>query len=150
MHPKVDRLVGGALLAVAVLLAVGPAHGQTMKMVVTQIPMPADETAQPLEGLKYGQPWVVEFTSISVVRDLDKNLAQWTVTGSSGRARPERVQIVVKLLDASGKDIAAAKKSTIVKTGGDSYEYVIKMKVKPEVWDAAETVKIFVNFFIAA
>ncbi len=57
---------------------------------------------------------------------------------------------MVKLLDASGKDIATAKKSTIVKTGGDSYEYVVKMKVKPEVWDEAETVKIFVNFFIAA
>ncbi len=150
MKRRLGRLAGCVVLAGSILLAVVPAHAQTMKMVVTEIDVPTGDTVQTLEGLKYGQPWVVEFTSIRVERDLEKNLALWFITGSSGRARPERVQIVVKLMDSSGKDIATAKKATFVKTGGDNYEYVLKMKVKPEVWDAAKSVKVFVNFYIAS
>lgn len=150
MRGRLIRHFGGATVAAAVLLAVGSVHGQTMKMVGTEIPMPADDAPQPLKGLKYGHPWTVEFTSIRVEHDPAKNVAMWTIRGSSGRARPERVQIVVKLMDASGKDVAAVKKSTVVKTGSDEHDYVLKMKVKPGAWEAARSVKIFVNFFIAS
>lgn len=143
-------MAGITVFVAVILLAVGPGHAQTMKMVVTQIPVPTDDAPQPLEGLKYGHPWIVEFTSIRVEWDPAKSLALWTITGSSGRARPERVQIMVKLLDESGNDLATAKKATIVKTGGKNSDYVLKMKVKQEDWDAASVVKVFVNFFIAA
>ena len=150
MRRRLIRHFGGTTVAVVVLLAVGSVHGQTMKMVGTEIPLPTDDALQSLKGLKYGHPWTVEFTSIRVEHDPAKNVAMWTISGSSGRARPERVQIVVKLMNASGKDIAAVKKSTVVKTGGDEHDYVLKMKIKPGVWEAARSVKIFVNFFIAS
>jgi hypothetical protein len=139
-----------AAVMVALLAGAAAAHGQTMKIVSTKVPLPADSEPQLLKNLKYGYPWVVEFTSIRVDRNPEKNQALWTITATSDRAKPARVKIAVKLFNADGKDIAGARKTTVIKTGTEESEYQVKMKLKPGVWESAEQVQISVGFLIGA
>lgn len=142
----------GVCAAVIVLATAALADGEVMKMVAVTIPVPNDDEPDELPGLKYGAPWVAEFTSIRLQRDADPGADPqrplWTITGSSDRARPIRVQLVLTILNREGEFLASTKKMVFLKNNQDNQEFEIKMKLKAERWSRAAKIKIRVNYLI--
>lgn len=142
------------MLTTTLLAIAAPVAGQAMKVAAQSIPMPTDDEPQPLTEVRYGATWTVEFDSIKLDVEseagAEKVEAVWTVTGVNSRPRPTRAQLTVILLSADGKTVASARKSLMVKPGGEPHEYVLEMKVKREDWEGAERVKLQANFFIAS
>jgi hypothetical protein len=144
------------VITLALMIAGGVSTGfaQAMKVAAQSIPIPSDDKPHELTEVRYGASWTVDFRSIRLEigsqADADKVEASWTVTGVNSRSRPTRAQLSVILLDADGKAVATAKKSLMVRPGGEPYEYEIKMKVKQRDWQRAERVKLQANFFIAS
>ena len=149
--------VGWALVVVVCLLVTfgtaSPLFGQSMKNVVATVPLPAEGEEASLPGLRYGYPWTTQFTSIRWAADKeesDRIRILWTVSGSSGRARPQRVRVEINVLDASGETVAAVVKRVIFRPSTQDQKFKIKMKVSPENWTRAEALRIMGNFFIGS
>lgn len=145
---------GVLLTTVCILMPSSPALAQAMKVAAQSIPMPTDEDPCPLTEVFYGVTWKVEFSSIRLEMlsepGADKVRARWTVTGVNSRPRPTRAQLSIILLDGSDKAVGTAKKSLMVKPGGEPHDIEIEMKVKAGDWERAERVKLQANFFVAS
>lgn len=145
---------GVLVTAACILLPAAQAEAQAMKVAAQSIPMPADEEPCPLTEVFYGVTWRVEFSSIRLELisepGADKVRARWTVTGVNSRPRPTRAQLSIILLDDNDKSVGTAKKSLMVKPGGEPHDIEIEMKVKASDWERAERVKLQANFFVAS
>jgi len=148
---------GWALLVVVCLLVMigttSPLFGQSMKIVVATVPLPTEGEEVSLPGLRYGHPWRTELTSIRWVVDKeesDRIRVLWTLSGSNGRARPQRVRIEINVLDDSGETVAAVVRTVILKHSTKDQKIKIKMKASLQKWTRGESLRIMGNFFIGS
>jgi hypothetical protein len=139
------------------LLALGsaaPASAQAMKMAGESVPLPSGDEPRPLQKVFYGKSWKIEFTSIALRLDsepgFDPVRALWTLTGRNTRPKPARAQLMVVLLDGGGKSLATAKKTFLIKSGGDAQPYTVEMKVPSASWARAERVSVQASFFVGS
>ena len=152
----VSRIGWFLVVLVCLLVMIGttsPLYGQSMKNVVATVPLPAEGEEASLPGLRYGYPWTVQFTSIRWAVDKeesDRIRILWTVSGSSGRARPQRARFQIDVLDASGETVAAVVTRVIFRPNTKDQKFKIKMKVPPQKWARAESLRIMGNFFVGS
>ena len=149
--------VGWALVVVVCLLVTfgtaSPLFGQSMKNVVATVPLPEEGEEVSLPGLRYGYPWRTEFSSIRwavVKEESDRIRILWTVSGSSGRARPQRARFQINVLDASGETVASVVKRVIFRPNTKDQEFKIKMKIPLQKWTRAESLRLMGNFFVGS
>lgn len=131
----------------------GPLFGQSMRVISTTVPLPAEDAEVSLPGLAYGYPWKTQFTSIRWAVDKeesDRIRILWTVSGSNSRAKPQRARFKLDLLDDSGEAVGTYVKSMIFRPSTKDQKFKIKMKVPLDQWTRVEALRITVNFIIGA
>ncbi|MEN8164537.1 MAG: hypothetical protein ABFS37_10445 [Acidobacteriota bacterium] len=115
--------------------------------------MPAEGKEVSLPGLAYGYPWKAEFTSMRwnvAKKESDRIRILWTVSGASGRSRPQRARFEIDILDASGEKVGTALKTMILRPSTKEQKFKIKMKVPLQKWARVEKLRIQVNFFVGS
>jgi hypothetical protein len=76
----------------------------------------------------------------------DPTVADWRFVGSNSDGQQHRVEIFVRLLDASGKQIEMFSKSFILPGGTHDQACVVPMQLKAEHWKAAKSVRIVTDW----
>jgi len=143
-------------VGVCLLFTLGTAGllcGQSMKVISTTVPLPAEDEEVSLPGLAYGYPWKTEFTSIRWAVDKeegDRIRILWIVSGSNGRSRPQRVRFKLDVLDDSGEAVGTYVKSMIFRPSTKDQKFKVKMKVPLEQWTRVEALRITVNFIVGS
>lgn len=138
------------LVVLVTTLATGAAHaGGTMKMTAATIEKPADDAVQELAGLFYGTRVVSAVRTVRLTGVEDKGAKQvltWLFTGDNQNAKIQRVDLTVELLDGEGERRALGRSTYLLQPSAKGQEHELDMKVAPEDWAAAVTVRIQANF----
>ena len=117
----------------------------------TAIDVPEPGMEVPLSGLTYkGTLFEAKVTSARLERkseaDADPMVAEWTFLGSNSDGQIHRVEIFVRLLDDSGKQLGMFAKKFILSGGSHDQPCVVPMKVDAETWKATRSVRIVTDW----
>ena len=142
-----SRAAGAVLLS----LAAGVAFASLMQHSETTIPVPAAGEATPLKGLSYkSSRFEASITSLTVkvtsAEGADPARVEWNFTASNTDGQIHRVEMQVRLMDESGKQIGWATGKYPVRAGARGETFLIPMKVKADVWRAAKKARIFADW----
>jgi len=137
--------------AVALSLAAGVAFASLMQHSETTIPLPAAGEAKSLKGLSYkSRRFEASITSLTVrvksEEGADPVRADWVFTASNTDGQVHRVEMQIRFLDESGKQIGWSTRKYAVRAGASGETFPIAMKVKADVWRAAKKVRIFADW----
>ncbi|MDQ5859085.1 MAG: hypothetical protein M3542_12525 [Acidobacteriota bacterium] len=137
--------------AVVLSLTSGVAFAALMQHSETTIPLPASGEATPLKGLSYkSRRFEASITSLTVkvksAEGADPALADWVFTASNTDGQVHRVEMQIRFLDESGKQIGWSTGKYAVRAGASGMTFPIAMKVKANVWRAAKKVRIFADW----
>ncbi len=141
-----------SVLLMAVLAAVPIALlAALMHRTQTVIDVPEPGTDVPLSGLTYkGAQFEAKVTTARLERkgeaDADPVVAEWTFLGSNSDGQMHRVEIFVRLLDESGKQLEMFSRKSILSGGSRDHPCVVPMKVKAETWKATRSVRIVTDW----
>lgn len=142
-----SRAAGAVLLS----LAAGVAFAALMQHSETTIPLPPGGEATSLKGLSYkSRRFEASVTSLTVRMKSEENaalvLADWVFTANNTDGQVHRVEMQIRFLDESGKQIGWSTGKYAVRAGASGETFPIKMKVKAEMWRAAKKVRIFADW----
>ena len=140
-----------AIFAVALSLASAVAFAALMQHSETTIPIPEGGVATSLKSLSYkSRRFEASITSVTLQvkseERADPALVEWTFTSSNTDGQVHRVEMQVRLLDESGKQIGWATGKYAVRAGASGEPFTISMKVKADVWRAAKKARIFADW----
>jgi hypothetical protein len=142
-RPSLCGLIGLAL-ASAFLLAALMQHSETT------IPMPVPGEKTPLSKLEYRARFVASIDSVTVqVKSepgVDPIVSEWVFTGSNSDGQAHRVEIVLRLLNDAGKQIAFYSARRVLPPGAHGMEISLPTKVSSEGWSATKKVRIFADW----
>jgi len=138
---------------VAVFLLCAVVASAAMQIGSTTIAVPEDDEPVLLAGLSYpGAGWTVEFTSVRVHIDSDKDvdpaIVMWTMSAASSRPMVQKVIIEIFVENSAGKKLKSVKKFVVVKSNSEQQEFPIKMKIKKADWEQAHKVRIKTTFTV--
>lgn len=139
------------LLVLPALVPIALAAFPLMHRTQTTFDVPEPGTDVPLSGLTYkGRLFEAKVTTARLERkgeaEADPMVAEWTFLGSNSDGQLHRVEIYVRLLDESGKQLAMFAKKFILSGGSHDQPCVVPMKVKAEIWKATRSVRIVTDW----
>ena len=137
--------------AVVLSLASGVAFAALMQHSETTIPVPAAGEATSLKGLSYkSRRFEASITSVTVrmksEEGADPVLMDWVFTASNTDGQVHRVEMQIRFLDESGKQVGWSTGKYAVRAGASGSTFPIAVKVKGDVWRAAKRVRIFADW----
>jgi len=141
------RLFLGLLFAAVAAYSTAALMQRTQTVV--DIPEPGKDV--PLSALSYkANAFEAKNTSVRFEPDgdaaADPLKAGWRFVGSNSDGQQHRVEIFVRLLDASGKQVDMFSKSFILPGGAHDQVCVVPMSVKAEHWKAAKSARIVTDW----
>ncbi|MDQ5856820.1 MAG: hypothetical protein M3542_00890 [Acidobacteriota bacterium] len=147
MFGRWSRTAGAVLLS----LAAGVALASLLQHSETTIPVPAAGEATPLDGHSYkSRRFETSISSVTVrmksEKGADSVLADWVFAANNTDGQLHRVEMQVRFLDESGKQIGWSTGKYAVRAGASGEAFPIAMKVKADVWRAAKKVRIFADW----
>jgi hypothetical protein len=145
-HPGRSSLLVVLLAAVPLVL---PAP--LMHRTQTMIDPPEPGRDVPLSGLFYkGVQFEAKVTSARLERkgepDADPVEAEWTFLGSNSDGQMHRIEIFVRLLDESGKQLEMFSGKCVLTGGSHDHPCAASMKVKAGTWKATRSVRIVIDW----
>ena len=135
--------------ALALSLLAAGAFAALMQHSETTIPVPAAGEKTPLEKLEYRARFVASIDSVTLqVKDAaaDPVVADWVFIGSNTDGQAHRVEVAVRLLDESGKQLAVFSTTRVLPPGAHGMELTLTTKVKADAWSAARKARIFADW----
>ena len=109
----------------------------------------SDQTVT-LEGLVYKARFEAKVTSVHLAvkseAGADPVIGVWTFTGSNSDGQVHRVVMEIRLLDERGKQIGVFQASHPFSAGARNESFVVPMKTKLAVWEAAKRIRIWANW----
>lgn len=78
--------------------------------------------------------------------DANPYVATWTFLGSNNDGQMHKVEIWVRLLDSSGKQIAMFSGKSVLAPAARDHPCVVEMQIKPETWNAVKSVRIVADW----
>lgn len=137
--------------AVVLSLASGVAFAALMQHSETTIPVPSAGEPTSLKGLSYkSRRFEASITSVTVraksEEGADPVLADWVFTANNTDGQVHRVEMQIRFLDESGKQIGWSTGKYAVRAGASGATFPIAMKVKAGVWRSAKKVRIFADW----
>ena len=135
--------------ALAVSLFAAALFAALMQHSETTIPVPAAGEKTPLEKLEYRARFVASIDSVTLqVKDAaaDPVVADWVFIGSNTDGQAHRVEVAVRLLDESGKQLAVFSTTRVLPPGAHGMELTLTTKVKADAWSAARKARIFADW----
>ena len=131
-------------------LAAAAAFAALMQHSETTIPIPAPGESTPLSKPEYRARFVASIDSVTVEMQspegADPVVARWAFLGSNTDGQAHRVEIAVRLLDESGKQIGVHSARAVVAPGAKGQQLNVTTKVKADVWKAAKKARIFADW----
>lgn len=117
----------------------------------TRIPIPKDQEPVALERLVYkSRRFEAAVTSVRLepvsVEGTDPLVARWVFTGSNNDGQVHRLEMQIRLLDDTGKQISWFVAKHPLAAGAHDQVFSVPMKVKTEVWKKATAVRIFADW----
>jgi len=140
-------------LSLGILLTAVAAYSTAALMHRTQtaldIPEPGKDVA--LSALSYkANAFEAKIESVRLEPDgdaaADPFKAGWRFVGSNSDGQQHRVEIFVRLLDPSGKQIDTFSKSFFLAAGAHEQVCIVPMSVKAEHWKAAKSARIVTDW----
>lgn len=137
--------------AVVLSLASGVALAALMQHSETTVAIPAAGELTPLGGLSYkARRFEASIRTLTLqvksAEGADPVLVDWGFTANNTDGQMHRVEMQVRLLDESGKQIGWATAKHPVRAGASGEAFSVPMKVKAEVWRAAKKARIFADW----
>lgn len=137
--------------AVIISFVSSAAFAGLMQHSETTISLPAAGEKVALQRLVYkSRRFQASVTSVSLDRKSEEGadpvLADWVFTASNTDGQIHRVEMQIRLLDESGKQIGWSVGKHPVRAGADGESFAVQMKVKAEVWRATRKVRIFADW----
>jgi len=147
MRRRSCRLGAAALVS----LFSSAAFAGLMQHTETRISLPAAGEKVALQRLVYkSRRFQASVTSVSLDRKSEEGadpvLADWVFTASNTDGQIHRVEMQIRLLDESGKQIGWSVGKHPVRAGASEETFTVPMKVKLEVWKAAKKARIFADW----
>ena len=147
MFDKWARTAGAVVLS----LVSGVAFAALMQHTETTIAIPAPGEATSLKGLSYkSRRFEASIGSVTLqsksAEGADPVLVDWGFTASNTDGQVHRVEMQVRLLDESGKQIGWATGKYPVRAGASGEAFSVPMKVKADVWRNAKKARIFADW----
>jgi hypothetical protein len=140
----------GPTCALVLSLFAAAAFAALMQHSETTIPMPAPGEKTPLEKLEYRARFVASIDSVTLQlkseAGADPVVAEWVFTGSNTDGQAHRVEVVVRLLDEAGKQLAVYSATRILPPGARDMAITVSTKAKADVWSAARKARIFADW----
>lgn len=135
---------------VALSLLAAFAFGALMHHSETTIPLPAPGEKTPLSKLEYRARFVASIDSVTLEMEgtegTDPAVARWIFSGSNSDGQAHRVEVVVRLLDETGKQLAVYSTRSILPPGAHDHKVTLSTKVSADAWKAAKKVRIFADW----
>ena len=142
-----NRIRVACALGISFLAAA--AFAALMQHSETTIPVPAAGEKTPLEKLEYRARFVASIDSVTLqVKDAaaDPVVADWVFIGSNTDGQAHRVEVAVRLLDESGKQLEVFSTTRVLPPGAHGMELTLTTKVKADAWSAARKARIFADW----
>ncbi|MBC8646246.1 MAG: hypothetical protein H7X85_03730 [Thermoanaerobaculia bacterium] len=146
---RVIRSVFSAFL----LLLLGPLllFAALMLHTETRIPIPSDAEPVALERLVYkSRRFEAAVTSVRLeqvsAEGADPLIARWVFTGSNNDGQVHRLEMQIRLLDDTGKQISWFVAKHPLAAGAREQVFSVPMKVKADLWKKAAKVRIFADW----
>jgi hypothetical protein len=142
-----NRIRVACALGISFLAAA--AFAALMQHSETTIPVPAAGEKTPLEKLEYRARFVASIDSVTLqVKDAaaDPVVADWVFIGSNTDGQAHRVEVAVRLLDESGKQLAVFSTTRVLPPGTHGMELTLTTKVKADAWSSARKARIFADW----
>jgi hypothetical protein len=139
------------VLMVALLVALPASVLLAGLMLKTQTSIDVPQAGQdiPLSALSY-KPRSFEAKLSSVRLDwkseADPLVGDWTFLGSNTDGQMHRLEVWLRLLDESGKQIDLFSQHCALSPGAHDQPCKVEMKVKAEAWKATHTIRIVVDW----
>jgi hypothetical protein len=133
-------LVSASLLAMPLMY-----RGQT----VIDIPQPGQDVE--LSRLSYkANAFEAKFFSVRLetkgAADTDPLQGRWTFLGSNNDGQMHKTEVWVRLLDASGKQVAMFSNKCVLSAGAHDQPCVVDMEIKAETWKSVKSVRVVADF----
>jgi len=136
--------------ALALSLLAATAFAGLMQHSETTIPVPAAGEKTSLEKLEYRARFVASIDSVTLQTKSDAGadpvVADWVFAGSNTDGQAHRVELVVRLLDESGKQLGVFSTTRVLPPGAHGMELILTTKVKADAWSAARKARIFADW----
>ena len=144
-----SRCLSAVLLPAFFLAAVS--FAALMQHSEATIPTPEIGARVPLSGLVYrSRRFEARISSVELVAksapDADPLAAAWVFTAGNSDGQLHRVEMQIRLLDESGKQIGWFTAKHPVRAGARDETFRIPMKVKRAVWGQTRKVRIFADW----
>ncbi len=119
------------------------------KQTVISLPEPGKE--EPLYGLNYkANAFEAKVTSVKLTltsaEDADPVVGEWTFLASNSDGQMHKVEILTRLLDESGTQLAVASKVCMLGGGYHDYACPVELKVKAAEWKATKSLRIVTDW----
>jgi hypothetical protein len=117
----------------------------------TVIEVPAAGQDVPLSGLSYkARAFEAKVTSVRLeprgAADADPFAADWSFLGSNSDGQMHRLEMQLRLLDESGKQLAMPSHYFALAAGAHDQSFKLETKLTAGVWKATRKVRIVVNW----
>lgn len=137
--------------AVVLSLVSGVALAALMQHSETTVAIPTPGALTPLGGLSYkARRFEASIRTLTLevksAEGADPVLVDWGFTANNTDGQMHRVEMQVRLLDESGKQIGWATAKHPVRAGASGEAFSVPMKVKADVWRAAKKARIFADW----
>jgi hypothetical protein len=137
--------------AIIVSFVAAAAFAGLMHHSETTISLPAAGEKVALQRLVYkSRRFQASVTSVSLERKSEEGadpvLADWVFTASNTDGQIHRVEMQIRLLDESGKQVGWSVAKHPVRAAASGETFVVPMKVKADVWGATKKVRIFADW----
>lgn len=116
---------------------------------VIDIPEPGKDVA--LSRLSYkANAFEAKLVSVRLepkgAADANPYVATWTFLGSNNDGQMHKVEIWIRLLDASGKQLAVFSGKAVLPPAAHDHPCLVEMAIKLEKWKALKSVRIVVDW----
>lgn len=117
----------------------------------TVIEVPAAGQDVPLSGLSYkARAFEAKVTSVRLeprgAADADPFVADWSFLGSNSDGQMHRLEMQLRLLDESGKQLEMPSQYFALAAAAHDQSFKLKTKLNAAVWKATRKVRIVVNW----
>ena len=138
-----------SLALLAVVPMAFPVPLMVRKQTVISLPEPGKE--EPLYGLNYkANAFEAKVTSVKLTltsaEDADPVVGEWTFLASNSDGQMHKVEIMTRLLDESGTQLAVASKMCMLGGGYHDYACPVELKVKAAEWKATKSLRIITDW----
>jgi hypothetical protein len=126
------------------------AFGALMQHSETTIPIPVPGEKTSLAKLEYRARFVASIDTVTLelegAEGADPVVARWAFSGSNTDGQAHRVEVAVRLLDDTGKQVGAYSVRSILAPGAKDQPIKLSTKVKADDWKASKRARIFADW----